>query len=278
MLSHTRRSLLPALVFLTVVSSPAVAGDHDSNWVTTKDEQNPGLNIVIRDQDRQTGSDRPATEGSGSGAGKSNSEYLGNVCTGNVGASSLGSIGGVGLADRLDRMAACSNLPEPQGVDAVALARTVRDRLDLAAPQIHTSPEAPVKALVGLETWMWVPSSQWTALTESATLGGTTVTVEAEPISTRWDMGEAVKFCPNPGRAWRKGLGQDATTPCGYTYEHTSLRQPDSEHQISGQIRYAVTWTCTGDCSARSGNLGTIDSAASTAALEVGERHSVVIR
>jgi hypothetical protein len=175
-------------------------------------------------------------------------------------------------------MAACSNAPEPQGVDALALARTARDRLDLANPQIHTSPEAPVKALVGLETWMWVPSSQWTALTESATLGGTTVTVRAEPISTRWDMGEATKFCPNPGRAWRKGLGQDATTPCGYTYEHTSLRQPDNKYQISGQIRYAVTWTCTGDCSAPSGNLGTIDSVASTAALEVGERHSVVIR
>lgn len=274
MLRHTRRSVLSGLIVLTSVGSPAAAGDDDSNWMTTKDQQNPGINIVIKDPAQ------PATEESesgASGAGKSNSEYLGNVCTGNIGASSVGTIAGVSMADRLDRMAACSNVPEPQGVDAMALAQTARDRLDLATPQIHTSPEAPVKALVGLETWMWVPASQWTALTESATLGGTTVTVRAEPISTRWDMGEAVKFCPNPGRVWREGLGQDAATPCGYTYRHTSLSQPENKYQISGQIRYAVTWTCEGNCSSSAGDLGTLDSAATTASLEVGERHSVVI-
>jgi hypothetical protein len=272
MLRRTGLGAFGVLVGFAMLS-PANADDP-----AIKDPDDPGVDIIIKDPGSTAGTNRPAIEKSESNDDKTFRANLGNVCTGNIGASSVGTLAGASLADRLDRMAACSNAPEPEGVDAVALARTARDRLDLATPQIHTSPEAPVKALVGLETWMWVPSSQWTALTESATLGGTTVTVRAEPISTRWDMGEATKFCPNPGRVWRKGLGQDATTPCGYTYEHTSLRQPDNKYQISGQIRYAVTWTCTGDCSAPSGNLGTIDSVASTAALEVGERHSVVIR
>lgn len=261
---------LVALMLIIGAASPAVAGDDDGGSSQWFEESGTGVDLGI-DQKSGGGVDRPADRQrkSGSGSGELTiTAALVDFCAGKLSVSSV----------TPDDILVCVRSDGAGTVDAAALARTVRDRLDLDNPQIHTSPEAPVKALVGLETWMWVPSSQWTALTESATLGGTTVTVRAEPISTRWDMGEATKFCPNPGRVWRKGLGQDATTPCGYTYEHTSLRQPENKYQISGQIRYAVTWTCTGDCSAPSGNLGTIDSVASTAALEVGERHSVVIR
>lgn len=263
---------LVALMLIIGVASPAVAGEGDGGSSQWFEESGTGVDLGI-DQKSGGGGDRPADRQRKSGGGSGEltiDAALINFCAGKLSQSSLNP----------DDILVCvrSDGAGRGPVDAAALARSARDRLDLANPQIHTSPEAPVEALVGLETWMWVPLSQWTALTESASLGGTTVTVEAEPISTRWDMGEAVKFCPNPGRVWRKGLGQDATTPCGYTYEHTSLRQPDNKYRISGQIRYAVTWTCSGVCSAPSGTLGTIDSAASTAALEVGERHSVVIR
>ena len=267
MLTLIWRTSIAAVIVLALFGSPVAAGDDDSSWVT-KDKNRPGLDLVIKDSSASDGK-RQSLDTRSVERPISFNDFPGvNTCGGNIGASSSS------IRD-LSQLPVCS---DAGGEDAESLARSVRDRLDLATPQIRTSPEAPVKALVGLETWMWVPSSQWKALTESATLGGTTVTVRAEPISTRWDMGEATKFCPNPGREWRKGLGQDTTTPCGYTYQRTSLRQPDNKFRIIGQIRYAVTWTCSGDCSAPSGNLGTIDSAASTAALEVGERHSVVIR
>lgn len=163
-------------------------------------------------------------------------------------------------------------------VDAAAVAATLRDRLDLPRPQMSTSPQAPVKALVGLETWLWVAPAQWEPLELSASLGGTTVTVTARPIQSRWDMGEGTKACGGPGRVWRKGLGQKATTPCGYTYKRTSVREPGKKHDVSATLLYAITWTCTGDCSAGSGDLGTLDSLADTAQLEVGERQSVVVR
>lgn len=270
MLSRTPLTL--AAVGMVFIAGPVAAGDGDSGSSQWFEESGTGVELGIKQEGQSDRGDRPANVERRKGGNEGEltiDAALVNLCAGKLSKSQL----------TPDDILVCLRSDNSAGpVDAAALARTIRDRLYLATPQIHTSPEAPVEALVGLETWMWVPSSQWTALTESATLGGTTVTVEAEPISTRWDMGEATKFCPNPGRVWRSGLGQDATTPCGYTYEHTSLGEPESKYRISGQIRYAVTWTCSGACSASSGNLGTIDSAATTAALEVSERHSVVIR
>lgn len=177
----------------------------------------------------------------------------------------------------ISRNPICLGLKRSGGIDAAGVARKLSDRLELVTPELHTSPRAPVKALVGLETWLWVPRDQWHALTKSASLGGTTVTVTAEPIQTRWAMGEGPRICSNPGRVWHKGLGQDATTPCGFTYEHTSAREPDGKYRISAVLRYRVTWTCEGDCSSRRGRLGTIDSRRDSAALEVSERQTVVV-
>lgn len=163
-------------------------------------------------------------------------------------------------------------------VDAPRLAERALNQVNLPKPTLNTSPADPVKALVGLETWLWVPQDQWQTLTASASAGGATVTVTAEPIQVRWDMGEDTVNCAGPGREWRKGLGQNATTPCSYTYKKTSVREPGKKHNVSTTIRYRVPWTCEGDCNQDGGDLGTLDSATSTAELEVSERQSVVIR
>lgn len=263
-----KRAWLPLVfVLASACLTPAVAGDDDgsSTWFKKGDSR---IDLGI-----QENRDAEAASGPAGNIGSSDIEArLTNVCTGNIGASST--VDGLSLEDRL---AVCDNKPEPQGVDAGALARQIRDRLALVTPQLHTSPEAPVKALVGLETWLWVPPGQWRTLTESASLGGTTVTVTARPLQTRWDLGEATKACGNPGRVWRKGLGQHAQTPCGYTYKHTSVHEPGDKYKISAVLRYRITWTCEGDCSMPGGDLGTLDSNPDTAALEVSERQSVVI-
>lgn len=168
--------------------------------------------------------------------------------------------------------------PAPaQQVDARALAERAMSELSIPSPDLNTSPQDPVKALVGLETWLWVPQGQWSELSTSAEAGDTEVTVIARPIQSRWDMGEDTVNCAGPGRAWRKGLGQDAATSCGYTYERTSVRQPGKKYDVTATLRYQVAWTCEGDCSEPGGDLGTLDSPASTSQLEVSERQSVVV-
>ncbi len=90
--------------------------------------------------------------------------------------------------------------------------------------------------------------------------------------------GESVTVCDNPGRPWRKGLGQETKTPCGYTYQQTSAREPEKEYDISALIRYRITWACDGDsCDEDPGDLGTLDSPPGTATLQVGERHAVIV-
>lgn len=257
---------------IVLIGSAAYAADN-SNPIT-KDPETPGLDLIIRDdapaQGGGGGTDAPATNPGPSGP--TLSDGLQALCAGTTGQA----ITNGGLTNAI--CVALEGEEDPDTVDAAAVARTLLDRLDIPRPQMNTSPQAPVKALVGLETWLWVPPAQWEPLELSASLGGTTVTVTARPIQSRWDMGEGTKACGGPGRVWRKGLGQKATTPCGYTYKRTSVREPNDKYEVSAVMRYAITWTCTGDCSAGAGDLGTLDSLADTAQLEVGERQSVVIR
>lgn len=260
-----------ALVVVLIVMSAGVAAAGEGDDVI-KDDSQPGVEIFITDAGGSEEGGRPVDKPVEFGSRPLTFvEVLDAVCRGTIGVS-------VGTMFKTE--SACLSLRGPgrdDPVDAGAVARRLRDRLDLTAPQLRTSPAAPVNALVGLQTWLWVPRDQWRQLTRSASLGGTTVTVTAKPIQTRWDMGEGTKNCPSPGRVWRTGLGRDATTPCGFTYAHTSLRAPGGRYRISAKLRYRVTWTCSGDCSAPAGDLGTIDSRPDFAALEVSERQSVVV-
>lgn len=260
----SRIALTLAAVALAFTAGPAAAGNDDSGSSQWFEESGTGVELGIEQEGRPSNVDRKNRGDAGEPL--TIDAALVNLCAGKLSQSQL----------TPDDILVCLQ-SDASGVDAGALARKIRDRLDLTAPQIHTSPEAPVKALVGLETWLWLPEGQWRPIRESATLGGATATVTAEPIQTRWDMGEAAKACPNPGREWRKGLGQNASTPCGYTYKHTSAHEPSDKYQVSAVIRYRITWTCQGNCSAPAGDLGTLDSNPDTAALEVSERQSVVV-
>lgn len=266
-----KRLLVPAVGTVVLLAASTAQADDDL-W---KDRDNPGVGVIITTPDKPAGGG--GTFGAESSGGNTSEAPVRNPWIDEICRSTSADAGGA-IQD-VDCAVEDAGEPEDDGpVDAAAVARTLLDRLDIPRPQMNTSPQAPVKALVGLETWLWVEPAQWTPLELSASLGGTTVTVTARPIQSRWDMGEGTKACGGPGRVWRKGLGQKATTPCGYTYKRTSVREPNDKYDVSAVMRYAITWTCTGDCSAGSGDLGTLDSLADTAQLEVGERQSVVIR
>jgi hypothetical protein len=167
---------------------------------------------------------------------------------------------------------------EPGPPTPEQLATTALDQLPLAQAEVHTAPAPPAATYVGVEDWLWVPEDQWRTLTKSVNAGATTVTVTAAPSQIVWDLGPASITCYGPGKPWEQGMSDAATTTCGYTYETSSVDQPDGSFAISATIRYQVTWTCAGACSTAGGDLGLVDAPAGTSTLRVLQRQTVVVR
>jgi len=161
--------------------------------------------------------------------------------------------------------------------DPGQLAQTSVGSLGLKTAVVHTAPQAPLVGVVGVETWLWVPSSQWAVLTRSVTAGATTVAVTATPTRVTWTLGTQTKVCNDAGTPWEATMTDSASTECGFTFNRSSTKQPDDEYKISASIGYDVDWTCTGACTAPSGSLGVVDAPAGGGALRVVERQTVVV-
>lgn len=276
-----RIAAISAASMLTILlaTTPVIA---DDSWV---DESEGGADFGLKDSHESQGSPGGSPSGSAGGSSQPRQPAAGSGAPSSTDLikdeCADGPLSEAPICDLVFYTATADGpapAPAAPPVDAAAEARKVRDQLDLPTPQIHTSPEDPIKTLVGLETWLWIDSGQWTPITESVNLDDTELTVTAKPVQTRWDMGEATTTCANPGKAWHRGLGKAAKTPCSYTYRHTSVSQPNSKYAIEASVRYQVTWKCSGDCDEDSGDLGEIDSPPSTAPLQVSERQTVVIR
>ncbi len=95
---------------------------------------------------------------------------------------------------------------------------------------------------MGVENWLWVPRDQWRTLTKSVNAGATTVTVTAAPSQIVWNLGPSSITCYDPGKPWEQGMSDAATTTCGYTYETSSVDQPDGtlrdlgDHSLPGDV------------------------------------------
>lgn len=158
------------------------------------------------------------------------------------------------------------------------LARSAFGEMKLTVPDVHLAPAPPAKTYVGLETWLWMPPGQWATLTKSVTAGSTTVTVVAEPVRVRWNMGAGTKVCNSAGREWKPGrMAKDATTNCSYTYKKVSDFEPGNKFKVSVVIAFQVDWTCAGTCLATEGTLGQVDGLPGAGEIQVGERQSVVV-
>jgi hypothetical protein len=175
--------------------------------------------------------------------------------------------------------------------DAEAEAEEAFDRMPLATADIQIAPGPPLPTYPNLETWVWVPREQWQTLTLTVTAGATTVHVEARPVRMEIDSGERdhMKYssttidptfvCSGPGRVWHESYGDDAETPCGYTYMTTSSHNPaggDAYH-LTGSIVYEGSWTCVGQCTSEGGSLGEVSGPTGNQDVEVQERQSVVV-
>lgn len=160
--------------------------------------------------------------------------------------------------------------------DPAALARSALDQLTLTVPNIKTAPATTGMTYVGLRTWLWIPESQWGTLRRTVTVGGTSVTVTAEPRKVAWNLGPATTTCNGPGRAWVTGhMSSSDATNCGYTYTQVSDFEPDKKFRASATITFRANWTCAGACTQGEGSLGEVDGLPGATAIRVGERQSV---
>jgi hypothetical protein len=164
----------------------------------------------------------------------------------------------------------------PTGPTPGQVGQTAESELNLPAPTVSMAPSGG-KAIVNLESWLWIDPADWQPITATATVGGITATATATPQYVVWDMGDGNQVtCDSPGVAYNTDIpDQDQTTSCGYTYQETSANGPDQQFTITTTIAYDVTWTSVGV--AGGGDLGIVPGASTTTAVTVDEIGTVIV-
>jgi len=130
------------------------------------------------------------------------------------------------------------------------------------------------RSYVGVPVWLWVDNPQpltWGPYTETATLGGQTITATAQVTSVRWDMGDGgSRVCGNIGTPYSSGFGLSDSPTCGYRYTTTSKANAGDRFTVTATSQWSVTWTST------RGATGVINlTAASNTQLQVNELQTV---
>jgi hypothetical protein len=146
----------------------------------------------------------------------------------------------------------------PDTVNPETLAAGVLRRMTIPLPAVSLSPEAD--QVVNLPSWLWI--SNWAPLTGTATLGGVTVSVTAQPTTARWVFGDGNTSSCAPGVAWSPNANPDGACT------HTWTRSSAAESSDSYRLRLAVTWAATYTVSGGAGG-GTLTPLTRTVELPV---------
>lgn len=89
-------------------------------------------------------------------------------------------------------------------IDAVAIAGSAADRMDLSVAPIEASPNASSRGLTGERSWFWL-EHQPTAQHLSVTVGPEQVTVTATPSDVTWLFGDGATRLGGSGVAYTEG-------------------------------------------------------------------------
>lgn len=129
------------------------------------------------------------------------------------------------------------------------------------------------KGAVGLPVWLWVDNQtplSWGPYTESATLGGVTVTATARVANVAWSMGDGgTKVCANAGTPYVSGYGNADSPTCGYRYQKMSPSDGAQPYTVTATSNWEVTWSAAG----QSGVIGTQTS--SSTQVRIGELQAI---
>lgn len=164
------------------------------------------------------------------------------------------------------------------GVAAQRLISTFQLRgIDIGmAPQVNPA-WGHRRSYVGIPVWLWVENPQpltWGPYTETATLGGQTITATAQVTGIRWNMGDGREVvCGSIGTAYSVGYGLSDSPTCGHRYDRTSQNQPGDRYTVTATSQWSVTWTSL------AGASGTVNlTTSSSTQLEINEIQSVNVK
>jgi hypothetical protein len=155
-------------------------------------------------------------------------------------------------------------LRSAQATQPVDLAEEARRQLQLAEPEIQTSPPPGTDSVVGVPVYLWVPAETWEAEEATAEIPGVAVTVRAVPDRTVWDMGDGDQVvCPGLAEPWDPDLPEEAQpSRCRYSYRTTSAGQPNERFTLTATVYWKVSWSVVG--APGGGELGEIARSATT--------------
>lgn len=130
---------------------------------------------------------------------------------------------------------------------------------------------------VGIPVWLWVENPQpltWGPYTETATLGGVTVTATASVSSVTWTSDDGSSATCGLGtpfdiEAMRDQAAVDSPN-CGFRFQKTSAKEADGTFTVTASTQWTVAWT-------GGGTDGTLvaRNTSTSAEVTVGELQSV---
>ena len=145
-------------------------------------------------------------------------------------------------------------IPRPSTVQlAQNAAILVRGRLP--QPSVMTAPPTN-QVVVNVGMWMWADTDWWHSVTAMAwvptVFGSAWARTTATPVRLRFisqDDGTAngglvgAMECAGPGTQWNVAIGDEATSPCMYTYQHSSVSRDGGVFVGVVSVDLEISWT-----------------------------------
>ncbi len=154
-------------------------------------------------------------------------------------------------------------------VDPQVLLQDALAKLRIPDPPLTVNPPVGSSSLVGVPVWLWLDGGYWQSASATASAGGASATVTAEPVSAAWKMGDGETVtCDGPGTPWTPAVAPAAASDCSHVYRRPSTGAPDGRFAVAVTVTWAVSWTST--VPGFGGDLDDLTRTA-TAELEVAE-------
>jgi len=120
------------------------------------------------------------------------------------------------------------------------------------------------RGFVDVGTWVWVNPLLWIPVVVTASIitpaGIVSVTTKAAPKKLIFDpgdgdLGDGPLTCNNPGLIWMSQFGDRMSSPCMYTYRHSSATQASGLFEADVAVQWHVTWSTNFGASGTIGEL-----------------------
>lgn len=101
------------------------------------------------------------------------------------------------------------------------------------------------RGFVGVPVWMWATNQtaqNWGPYTVTATLGGQTITVDANVTSVLWNMGDGETVSCTGGTPYSVGYGNTDSPSCGHRFSKTSDTN-GGQFTVTATSQWAINWS-----------------------------------